>query len=255
MIDDWFDVIRLPISMKQFLGLPQNPAYKYEYLGTYALLSPRPKCYHAVLDLKPVDVPEPLDARGPILVRPLRDGDWEHFPALFSAAFDRVQPFAALDEDRSLEASRHCLDKTRTGGDGPLVPSACFVAVTREDDKVVGAALVTLQNVPEDDESDPWAAGRVHPHLTWIFVAPMRIRHGIGSALLAATVGGLIGLGHARLVSTFLLGNESSTLWHWRNGFRLLSYDGSPRRMRKRADRRDVGSANVRTELSEEGLP
>jgi hypothetical protein len=32
------------------------------------------------------------------------------------------------------------------------------------------------------------------------------------------------------LASTFLLGNESSMLWHWRNGFQLLQYPGSRRR-------------------------
>ena len=238
MIDNWFEPIRLPISITQFHGLPQNPAYKYEYLGTYALLSPRPKCYNALLSLTPVAVPKEIEAGGPVLIQPLRDEDWEQFPPLFSAAFDRVQPFAVLDEDRSLDASRHCLEKTRTGGDGPILSEACFVAVAKEDGAVLGATLVTRRNVPEDDESDPWAKGREHPHLTWIFVDPTMVRHGNGSALLAATTQGLIGLGHSTLASTFLLGNESSTLWHWRNGFRLLSYDASPRRIQRRVERR-----------------
>jgi hypothetical protein len=29
-----------------------------------------------------------------------------------------------------------------------------------------------------------------------------------------------------------MLGNESSMLWHWRNGFRLLEHPGSIRRMK-----------------------
>jgi L-amino acid N-acyltransferase YncA len=60
------------------------------------------------------------------------------------------------------------------------------------------------------------------------------VRHGVGSALLAAAVRELLALGFPRLFSTFLLGNESSLLWHWRNGFQLLSSPYSLRRMRQR---------------------
>ncbi len=39
-------------------------------------------------------------------------------------------------------------------------------------------------------------------------------------------------LGYTELISSFILGNESSMLWHWRNGFELLPYSGSRRRFR-----------------------
>jgi L-amino acid N-acyltransferase YncA len=68
--------------------------------------------------------------------------------------------------------------------------------------------------------------------LTWIFVSPQRAGHGVGTALLAAAVGALRTMGYTELVSTFLRGNDSSMLWHWRNGFELLAYPGSPRRVR-----------------------
>jgi L-amino acid N-acyltransferase YncA len=60
--------------------------------------------------------------------------------------------------------------------------------------------------------------------LTWIFVSPWFQRHGVGMALLAECVERLRSLGYSELASTFLLGNESSTLWHWRAGFRLLPH-------------------------------
>ena len=60
MIDDWFSAIELPLTWQQFWQLPQNPAYKYEYFDGHAWLSPRPKSYHAVLDLqtfaRPIDM-------------------------------------------------------------------------------------------------------------------------------------------------------------------------------------------------------
>jgi GNAT superfamily N-acetyltransferase len=71
-------------------------------------------------------------------------------------------------------------------------------------------------------------------HLTWIFVSPLRAGHGIGTALLAASSRELLARGYRQLFSTFLSGNESSMLWHWRSGFQLLAYPGSYRLMQQR---------------------
>ena len=60
------------------------------------------------------------------------------------------------------------------------------------------------------------------PHLTWIFVSPVDARQGVGTALLDVAVRALLRLEYTELASTFLLGNESSMLWHWRAGFKLL---------------------------------
>jgi len=128
------------------------------------------------------------------------------------------------------------LHKTCTGDDGPLIEAACFKAFDRRLEDPVGAILVTL--LPPD--GDAWHGYRWRqppppdavprrlgqPHLTWIFVARAVARNGLGGALLAAAAGGLLQLGYRKLLSTFLLGNESSTLWHWRNGFRLLPQYG-----------------------------
>jgi hypothetical protein len=54
MADDHFRQIELHLPFKEFLRIPRNSAYKYEYFDGRAVLSPRPKCYHAVLDLKPL---------------------------------------------------------------------------------------------------------------------------------------------------------------------------------------------------------
>jgi len=233
MIDRYFRTIELPITIEQFHELPTNSAYKYEYFDNAAWLTPRPKGYLAALDLRPMGPAEPVEVhREPVSVRPLRETDWDALPKLFAHAFHRTAPFAGLDDATGLEAAAACLGKTREGGDGPLVASACFAAVD-DRDRPLGAALVTRL----EDEDRDWyadlgpapAAG--HPHLTWIFVAPMMTRHGVGSLLLSAVVDALRAAGDTLLASTFLLGNESSTLWHWRSGFRLLGYPGSPRQI------------------------
>ena len=245
MIERFFETIELPITSEQFHKLPYSPAYKYEYFGDCAWLTPRPKFSHALLHLRGRSgVSDAMDAPGPVCVRPLRDADWDLLADPFSQAFFRVFPFSALDDDDRLGAGDECLRHTRNSGDGPLIASACFVAAEADHGEPVGASLVTLW--PDRDLSD-WGAGdwpeppppdcveqRLGvPHLTWIFVDPIVQGSGVGTALLHAAVKVLLELGYDRLSSTVLQGNDSSLLWHWRNGFELLEDPGSLRRMRR----------------------
>ena len=226
MIDDWFSAIELPLNMRQFRQLPQNPAYKYEYFDGHAWLSPRPKSCHAILDLQSLTPPaDGISDRNKVVIRSLQEDDWSRLPSLFAAAFHRVQPFASLTDKTRLKAAEDCLGQTREGAEGPLVNEACLVAA--EDDAPVGATLVTLP------PRLAIACAEGLPHLTWIFVGPFQARQGIGTALLGAAARALLRLGFARLASTFLVGNESSMLWHWQAGFTLLEQPWSVRRMRK----------------------
>jgi hypothetical protein len=240
MCDEWMPTIRLALTREQLQQLPRHAAFRYEVLNGQVFVSPRPRHYHALLDLRPVDADEG------IAVRPVQPGDWEALEPVFAAAFRHVQPFGCLDEATLREAARKCLRRTATGGDGPWIEAASFVAAGPEGGPPAGAILVTLLPAgdPCDWDSYYWpgpppedaAARRLgRPHLTWIFVP--QAGHGTGTALLAAAVRGLLGLGYTELASTFLLGNESSMLWHWRNGFRLLPYPGSWRETQRRWQR------------------
>jgi GNAT superfamily N-acetyltransferase len=244
MRDEWFPYLVFPISIEQFHQLPKNPIYKWEYWDGQAHLTARPKAYHCVLDLQTSEPPTSVEIHShwSAKIRRLRDEDWERLPCVFAGAFGNLPPFCGMDDEAALAAANSCLDKTRSGGEGPLVEPACYAAIL-EDDTLCGAILVTLG--PDTDlkslkhlhwkEPPPDAVlqrlGR--PHLTWIFVRAMLTRHGLGSALLAHSVNALVGLGYRQLASTFWLGNESSTLWHWINGFRLVSWYGSHRTMMK----------------------
>lgn len=243
----WIPLLRLPLTLEQFRQMPRHPAYRYEYLHREAHISPRPRYCHAVLDLKTFRAGEEFPHRR------LRPADWEQLPRLFSAAFRNTQPFGSLDGPPRLEAAGEVLEHTRTGGDGPLIDCASFVAPldrpdaveADEPDRLMGVILVTL--LPPGDPAD-WHSWEWHtpppadciehrlgrPHLTWIFVSPWEAGRGVASALLAASVRELLALGYTELISTFLLGNDQSLLWHWRNGFRLLPYPGSPREMARR---------------------
>src|SRR5580693_1815698 len=72
MCDDWMPVLELSLTLTQFRQLPHNPAYKYEYLDGKARLSPRPKHYHAQLDLAGFRS-EAAELSGATLIRPLQD--------------------------------------------------------------------------------------------------------------------------------------------------------------------------------------
>jgi GNAT superfamily N-acetyltransferase len=235
MCDEWMCGLQLALTPELFRQLPRNGAFRYEYLAGQAYVTPRPKHYHALLDLAPPTAP---DVPG-IDLRPVGAPDWDGLAPLFAAAFRRAQPFAGLDDLTREEAARQCLHRTRTGGDGPWIEPASFVAA--EEGRLVGAVLVTL--LPDGDpcswDSYQWPAppppdavarrlGR--PHLTWVFVEPACARHGLGTALLAAAVRALLALGYGQLLSTFMIGNDASVLWHWRNGFRLLAHPASRRR-------------------------
>src|SRR5262249_25723936 len=153
----------------------------------------RSKHYHALLDLETVGPAPAIDSPSPtVSLRPARVDDFAELEPVFSGAFHSIQPFGSLDDAARREAARKCLQKTRTGGDGPWVAHASFVA--EDDRKAVGAILLTL--LPEGDPCD-WDSyywrepppddcverrlGR--PHLTWIFVSPWSAGHGVGTAL------------------------------------------------------------------------
>ncbi len=223
MLDGWFRPLELPIPFAEFVRLPRHPAYKYEYFDGRAVLTPRPHYQRALLDLAVLSRPAPtrsLPAEADI--RPLHAEDWAGLPELLAAAFHHVPPFAALSEDLRLRAAAECLERTRAGDDGPVVEPACFLAEhAGRADQVDGVVLITLMAA---GGSSPEGVGR--PHLTWIAVHPWRLGRGLGTALLTSAATALRGLGYVELASTFLVGNERSALWHWRQGFRLLPDPG-----------------------------
>ena len=216
MIDDWFRPVELPIAFSEFVRLPRHPAYKYEYFGGRAVLSPRPRAWYAIVDLDAVGSDRPPSTRSDrVAIRPLQAGDWMDLPDLLAAAFRDVLPFGGLSDDERVKAARDCLDHTRTGGDGRLLEEACFVAA-ETGVPAAGVIVVTLKDSP-----DTAADRAARPYLTWVMVSPRRFGQGLGTAMLRHAATALRTLGHRELASTFLAGNERSAMWHWRNGFRL----------------------------------
>ena len=260
MCDEWMPTLKLSITFDEWCQLPRNAAYKYEYVNNCAWLTPRPKFYHALLELGPLADGSLPGQSSNVLVLPLGDDDWPELVPVFSAAFERQQPFSGLTDDERNLAAQKSLEYTRGGGDGPLIKVACFTAHDATQGTPIGAILVTL--LPNVDPTE-WGAfhwktapppdciercaGR--PHLTWIFVSPFHTGGGVGTTLLDAAGRALLQLGFAQLASTFLAGNDSSMLWHWRNAFRLVAYPGSRRKLSAESNHPKAGSRNPNDKL------
>ena len=187
MCDEWMPPIQLPLTLEEFRQLPRNAAYKYEYLNKTAYLSPRPKYYHALLEMRSLESDELIE------ICPLHAEELSRLDRLFADAFRYIQPYGCLDDDTRLEAARQALERTRTGVDGPWIEQASFVAKIEE--KPVGAILITLlpEGDPCDWESYHWTqappsqcielpAGASASHLDLRVAAPKGTRHRHGSA-------------------------------------------------------------------------
>lgn len=255
MIHDWFRTLEFPCDWARFAALPRHPAYRYEYRGGRATMTPQPRFHHALLSLvecrflqRPLhplaDHPSTAPAnRLAGYLRRLQPADWELLPALMARAFADSAPLAHLSTAERLQAADSLLQRTRSGEDGPLAENACFLLAQPGENEPEGAILVTL--IPDGDldtfnsaawtEAPPSQAAQRRwgrPHLTWIFTSPHRRRRGYAETLLTASLRELDSMHYSHLASTFLLGDAASLAWHWRMGFRLLSHPGSPRRIK-----------------------
>ena len=219
--------LTIPMGADEFRRLPRNSAYRYRHRDGVAHLTPVAVYYRARLELTPPPAPPPG-----LALRLVTDADRRDLPEVFAAAFEGVQPFGSLDPDARLGAARSALQQTFRNGDGPWIREASFVAADAQG-APVGGILITLvppEGPPGRDRfvwttrppADAVARRFGRPHVTWVFVQADRAGRGVGTALLHAATARLLEMGFAELVSTFLLGNDSSMAWHWRNGFRLL---------------------------------
>ena len=240
MSDEWMPTLRLPLAREDYERLPRHPAFKYELIQGETWISPWPRHAHAQLTLSRFHV-EAGDTTA-LPLRLARADDLDSLVPLFHAAFAEVQPYASLDDTMMTKAAETSLARTFNGEDGVLVERASFVAL--DEGKVAGAILITLLpggdpndwdcvHWHEPPPSDLWERREGQPHLTWIFVRRPGQGIGVGTQLLEAAVRVLAQQGYATLWTTFLIGNEISTLWHWRAGFELLPGTFSKRRMRR----------------------
>jgi GNAT superfamily N-acetyltransferase len=241
MSDEWMPSLKLNLTRAEFDAIPRHPAFKYELIQGKTYVSPWPRYAHARLRLRRFRAA--TADLGKANLRLVQPSDLAGLVPAFRSAFARQQPIASLSDEIATKAAEKSLQFTFDGNDGPLAEPASFVAL--HDDEIVGAILITL--LPGGDDCDwgslhwhdppppdLWQKGEGQPHLTWIFVKHFEQGDGIGTQLLHRAVRALKKQGYAMLWTTFMIGNDSSLRWHWRNGFELLPNGLSKRRLRMR---------------------
>ena len=157
MCDEWMPQLELKITPAEFQHLPRNAAYRYDYHEGRAWLNPRPRYYHALLDLPGLT----LDGVADVPVRPMVPADWEGLVEVFAGSFATQQPFAGQPPAMRLVAARRSLDREQ-----PLVAygdqSSIQLAAQLRDVQLTPAAatirrelerrfLAALEDLPEED--------------------------------------------------------------------------------------------------------
>lgn len=232
----WMVPRKVRICERDLEQIPRHPNWRYEAQpgAELALLVPRLRFGHALLDLEKW---RPNGGLNPVEFRSWEPTDPKDLISLFARSFESLEPLAGLEPSVREEAAAEALEEAWAGVEGPVC-SASVVAM--REGSPVGGLLVTLLPGGNLDAHGAWrwlepyppdleANRGGHPHLTWIFVKPELQHEGIGAALLNFSVRKLRTLGYRSLASTFLTGNHASVLWHWRMGFSLMAWPGSPR--------------------------
>lgn len=215
MLEQCFPPFELEMSWEEFQKLPRHSCYRYSYQNGVAKFTPNLRSYHCTLDLTKVAI----ESQTADIVS-LSEEHWPSLPVLLASALSHL----GIDQVREAALANH-LDAHRD--EKFLIPKACFAIHQQESEELAGAILITRCPV-SDLETFEQAESQETPHLTWIAVHPAQQRRGLGEQLLNASATALKELGHRELLSTFLLGNDRATLWHWKMGFELLSHPVAP---------------------------
>jgi ribosomal protein S18 acetylase RimI-like enzyme len=142
--------------------------------------------------------PTPLD--GPWTVRPVRDGDADALAALMLEAYRGTID----DEGETLEGARTEVRRTFAGDYGDFLPR--FSLVAHDDDRLVGAALITLW------ESVPFVA--------FTMTQPDTKDRGLATALTGRSLASLREAGYSEVRLTVTEGNEPALRVYEKLGFR-----------------------------------
>ena len=184
----------------EFLRLPHDPGWKYEYAGGAAHITPR----HVVVPMRADVTRRAVDA-GDLQIRPVVTGD---APGLVRAFFEGFRDTVEYCDWTDAKIRRSGEDAIQTffgGRRGAFHPSSCLAVSPAQPHVVAGAALIVQK--PDG------------PFLDMLFVLPRRHRRGLATALVGAAMNALHDMGEAHLGSAHDLANQPSRAWHERFGF------------------------------------
>src|SRR5436190_18129105 len=100
--------MQLFLSPAEFVRLPRNAAYKYNYHDCADWINPQPRYYHAMLSLADV----PMESRSQVQIGQIEQADWEPLTELFADTFALQQPFAGQEKPARCVAAQEVLART-----------------------------------------------------------------------------------------------------------------------------------------------
>ena len=219
-VDRYATPLKLPMSIDTSWRFPHLPAYKTEYRDGQLELAYRPRLNMARLRVEPRDEWTPADVRIGLL-----DLNRSHdaLSKLFVNAFARIAPLDVMPATTRRHAADAALKHTATGGDGKVFQPACFAAIDAKGSDMIGAAIITQIGLRRDEWPDDDLPETIL-NLTWLFVATERQRQHVGWALVDRVLRVLAEKNVPWLVSHFAEDNPAAMLFHWRQGFDLVSW-------------------------------
>ena len=191
----------IPMTMEAFRNLIRDPAWKYEYYGDTAHITPS---HQIVMVSRPVETHD--SDPGPYDIIALCDAVEAELINLFIKAFSGTIDFCDCDDTLiSTYANRtisHCIHHVPPNFSCASM-LACHGAVP------VGGLLVTLT-------SDSY------PMIEAVFTDPDYRREGIATCLLYRSMGALARRGQKQIISSYNLGSQASASWHQAVRFKNL---------------------------------
>lgn len=192
---------QIPMSYEEWLRLPYQPGWKYEYVEGCAHITPSHQIAVAQVAVTP------RAATAPCTLRPVCTSDEAGLLPVYKQAFADNQAFCDYTEARFHQAARNDLGESFHGHRGPLL-AASRVAMDASSGtpQCIGAALLSRDS-------------GYGPVLDLIFVLPAWHRRGVATALASAAINVLVQDGAHTLTSCYQLANVGSQHWHQGFGF------------------------------------
>lgn len=195
--------VHLPMTIEEFHRLPHRLGWKHEYYGGKAHITPA----HTAVSTASLPVTRRKVAPPCPLRQPTPD-DLDGLVPAFYAAFADTTDYCDMEMQAIVKSGQRVLEGFFDGERGRPLPASRLALESAVDDgdKIVGAALLV-------EKSNGSA------FLDLLFVIPEWRRRGVATALLGDALNALHDEGYPELSSRFLLGNETSRVWHHHFGF------------------------------------
>ena len=188
------------MSEAEFLRLPRELGWRYEYADGIACISPQ----HIVVPVRAEVTPRPV-ASGGLHIRPLDPSDAPGLVRAFHDGFRDTVEYCDWPDARIRQSGEDAIRTFFGGRRGAFHPASRLAFAPEQPHAVVGAALVIQK-----------ATG---PFLDMLFIRPPWQRQGLAAVLAGASMNHLHRLRETHVGSAYDLANLPSRRWHEKFGF------------------------------------